>query len=49
MPDDENEFDFGFDDDCYLTSWSLISMWYLRALKLSKTEKNKKKKLKIKQ
>ena len=42
MSEEENEFDFGFDDDCYQTSWSLINMWYLRALKLRKTEENKK-------
>ena len=38
MSEEENGFDLGFDDDCYSTSWSLINMWYLRALKLRKTE-----------
>ena len=42
MSEEESEFDFGFDDECYTTSWSLITMWYLRALKLQK-EKEKQK------
>ena len=40
MSEEESEFDFGFDDDCYITSWSLINMWYLRALKLRKEKEN---------
>ena len=35
---EEDEFDFGFDDNCYETSWSLLTMWYLRALKTQKTK-----------
>ena len=42
MSEEESEFDFGFDDNCYETSWSLIAMWYLRALKQQK-EKEKQK------
>jgi len=40
MTEEESEFDFGFDDDCYNTSWSLINMWYLRALKQRKEKEN---------
>ena len=42
MSEEEGEFDFGFDDECYTTSWSLITMWYLRALKLRKEKENQK-------
>ena len=42
MSEEESEFDFGFDDNSYETSWSLITMWYLRALKLRKEKENQK-------
>lgn len=45
---EEDEFDFGFDDNCYETSWSLLTMWYLRALKTQKTKEKMEKKNKIK-
>ena len=34
----EDEFDLGFDDNCYEISCSLLTMWYLRALKAQKTK-----------
>ena len=46
MSEEESEFDFGFDENCYETSWSLISMWYLRALKLRKEQEKENKKTK---
>lgn len=46
MSEEESEFDFGFDDNCYETSWSLISMWYLRALKLQKEKEKENRKTK---
>ena len=41
--EEEDSFDFGFDDDCYSTSWSMINMWYQRALKLRKLHDEKEK------
>ena len=41
---EEDEFDFGFDDNCYETSWSLLTMWYLRALKTQKIKEKMEKK-----
>ena len=35
---EEDEFDIGFDHNCYETSCSSLTMWYLRALKTRKTK-----------
>ena len=43
MTEEEGSIDFGFDDDCYATSWSMVNMWYQRAFKLRRLNEEKEK------
>lgn len=42
MDEEEDFLDLEFDDGCYLTTWSLINMWYQKAKKLRKKQLRKK-------
>ena len=47
MEEEEDFLDLGFDDGCYMSTWSLIEMWYTRSKKLQKLrEKQEQKKKK---
>jgi len=43
MEEQEDYLDFEFDEDCYSTSWNMLTMWYKRAEKLRIMRENQEK------